>query len=137
MKLRPFIFALLCAAVAAANASAGLQLQTVARDGVNTTSRSAVTDCGFVNDYNGLDDLLLVCNGPHGSSTARYDFYLPNKLYGTPAMHVYADKLCCSSSSIKRRLVKVTKLHYRIVVSVSKSTRFDVRSVSLSYYVKT
>ena len=33
--------------------------------------------------------------------------------------------------------MRVSKLRYRIVVSVSKQTRFDVLSVSLSYYVKT
>jgi hypothetical protein len=52
-------------------------------------------------------------------------------------MHVYGDKLCCSSSSIRKQLVKVSKLHYRIVVSVSKPTRFELQSVSLSYYVDT
>lgn len=137
MKLRLFILTLLCAAVAVANASAAVQLQTVARDGMKTTTRAATKDCGFENDYGEGGDLLLVCDGSHGSATARYDFYLPSDLYGSPAMHVYAEKLCCSSSSIKKRLVKVTKLHYRIVVSVTKPTRLDVESVSLSYYVTT
>jgi hypothetical protein len=60
-----------------------------------------------------------------------------SNLYGTPTMHVYGEKLCCSSSSVKRGLVKVTKLHYRVRVVVSKQTQFDLQSVSLSYYVKT
>ena len=135
--MRLFILSLFCAAVAAANALATTQqLVTVARDGVKTTTRDATKDCGFQNDYEGAADLLLLCDGPHGSATARYDFTLPANLYGTPAMHVYADKLCCANSSIRKRLVKVAKFHYRIVVSVSKPTRLDVQSVSLSYYVK-
>jgi hypothetical protein len=52
-------------------------------------------------------------------------------------MYVYGDKLCCTSSSIQKKLSKVSKLHYRIQVAVSKRTRFDLQSVSLSYYVKT
>jgi len=52
-------------------------------------------------------------------------------------MYVYGDKLCCTSSSIQKNLSKVSKLHYRIRVAVSKRTRFDLESVSLSYYVKT
>ena len=136
MKLRLFILTLLCAAFAAANALAAVQLQTVARDGVKTTSRDATKTCGFQSDYEGLNDLLLFCDGSKGNAIARYDFYLPDNLYGTPAMHVYADKLCCGTSSIRKRLVKVTKLHYRIVVAVSKPTELDVQSVSLSYYVK-
>jgi hypothetical protein len=51
-------------------------------------------------------------------------------------MHVYADKLCCAHSVIKKSLVKVKKHHYRIVITVSKATRYDIQSVSLSYYVK-
>jgi hypothetical protein len=137
MKLRLLILTLLCAAVAASNAQAGLQLQTVARDRLQTTSRVATKDCGFQANYTGVDDLLLECGGPHGSAKAKYDFYLPSTLYGTPAMHVYGDKLCCAHSRIRRRLVKVAKRHYRIVVSVAKRTRFDLRSVSLSYYVTT
>jgi hypothetical protein len=136
MKLRLFILTLLIAAFTAANASASLQLRTVMRDGVNTTSRTAKKDCRFVDDSR-ADDLLLVCSGSRGSATARYDFFLPNDRYGKPAMHVFGDKLCCPSSSIRRRLVRVSKLHYRIVVSVSKPTRFEVQSVSLSYYVET
>jgi hypothetical protein len=137
MKLRLFILALLCAAISAANASAGVQLQTVARDGIRTSSRNASGTCAFKNGDHGGDDLLFVCTGSKGRATAQYDFYLSEGLYGTPTMHVYGDRPCCSSSTIRRRLVKVSKLHYRIVVSVSKRTRFDVRSVSLSYYVKT
>jgi hypothetical protein len=137
MKLRLFILAVLCAAVATATASAGQQLQTVARDGVKTTSRSASKSCRFVNDYAGVGDLLLVCDGSKGRAEAQYEFTLPKNLYGTPTMRVYGDKLCCASSSIKTKLVRVTKLRYRIVVSVTKPTQFDVRSVSLSYYVKT
>ena len=136
MRLRLFVLTLSCAAVAAPIASAAVQLQTVARDGARTTSRSATGDCGFQANYEGHNDLLLACTGSKGSATARYDFYLPGNLYGTPAMYVYADKLCCATSSIRKKLVKVTKLHYRIVVSVSKPTRLDVQSVSLSYYVK-
>jgi hypothetical protein len=136
MRLRLFVLTLLCAAVAAPTAPAGLQLQTVARDGAKTTSRGATGDCGFQNNYEKVNDLLLACTGSKGSATVRYDFYLPANLYGTPAMHVYAEKLCCTTSSIRKKLVKVTKRHYRIVVSVSKPTRLDVQSVSLSYYVK-
>ena len=136
MKLRLFILTLFCAGFAAANALAAVQLQTVARDGVKTTSREATMTCGFQNGYEGLSDLLLACDGAKGSAVARYDFYLPANLYGTPAMHVYADRLCCATSSIRKRLVKVTKLHYRIVVGVSRPTQLDIQSVSLSYYVK-
>lgn len=135
--LRLFTLTLLCAAVTAATASAGQQLQTVARDGVKTTSRSSSGTCGFQNGYSGAGDLLVRCDGKRGSAQARYDFTLPSTLYGTPTMRVYGSKLCCPSSSIKTRLVRVSKLRYRIVVSVSKQTRFDVLSVSLSYYVKT
>ena len=71
-----------------------------------------------------------------GFSKARYDFYLPKNLYGTPTMHVYADRLCCSSSVVKKTLVHVEGRHYRIVIKVSRSVRYDVRSVSLSYYVR-
>jgi hypothetical protein len=137
MKLRLVILTLLCAAVGAANAAAGQQLQTVARDGVKTTSRSASKSCGFENDYAGVGDLLMVCDGSKGRGQATYDFVVPKNLYGTPTMRVYGDRLCCASSSITTKLVHVTKFRYRIVVSVSKRTRFDVLSVSLSYYVKT
>jgi hypothetical protein len=134
MKLRLFILASLAAAVLAANASAGLQLQTISRDGTATTSRSSSGSCGFELESG---DLALVCRGSKGRVTALYDFYLPGNLYGTPTMHVYGEKLCCASSSIRKRLVKVSKLHYRIRVAVSKRTRFDLESVSLSYYVTT
>jgi hypothetical protein len=135
--LRLFTLTLLCAAVTAATASAGQQLQTVARDGAKTTSRSSSGSCGFQGDYSGTGDLLMRCDGKRGSAVARYDFALPSNAYGTPTMRVYGTKLCCASSSIKTRLVKVSKLRYRIVVTVSKRARFDVLSVSLSYYVKT
>jgi hypothetical protein len=135
MKLRLFILALIGALVLATSASA-LQLQTLSRKGVNTTSRLAKFDCGFRGNYRGYDDLLLICGGPDGFSKARYDFYLPKNLYGTPTMHVYADKLCCSSSLVKKTLVHVERRHYRIVIKVSRRVRYDVRSVSLSYYVK-
>src|SRR5262245_23837329 len=135
MKLRPFILALLAAAVAVPNAGA-VQLQTVSRDGTKTTSRDASKSCSFQADYQGVGDLLAVCDGAKGSATARYDFYLPGDAYGTPTMHVYADKLCCARSAIKKTLVKVEKLHYRIVITVSKPTSYDIQSVSLSYYVK-
>jgi hypothetical protein len=131
MKLRLFILASLTAAVLTANASAA-QLQTISRDGTATTSRSSSGSCGFESEG---DDLVLVCTGSKGNAVALYDFYLPSDLYGTPAMHVYGEKLCCASSSIRKRLVKVSKLHYRIRVAVSKRTRFDLQSVSLSYYV--
>ena len=134
VKLRLFILALVGALVLATGAAAQ-QLQTVSRKGVNTSSRLAKFDCGFDNNYYGLNDLLMVCHGPDGFSKARYDFYLPNNLYGTPTMHVYADKLCCASSVVKRTLVHVEGQHYRIVIKVSRSARYDVRSVSLSYYV--
>jgi hypothetical protein len=137
MKLRLFIVLLVCAAVFSTNASASLQLQTVSRKGVNTTSRSATGTCGFQNNYYGASDLLMFCDGWKGRSKARYDFYLPKNLYGTPTMHVYGDKLCCSSTYIKKRLVYVEPRHYRIVVSVTNPGRYDLRSVSLSYYVKT
>ncbi len=137
MKLRLFIVLLVCTAVFSTNASAGLQLQTVSRKGVKTTSRSATGTCGFRNNYYGQSDLLMFCDGWKGRSKARYDFYLPKKLYGTPTMHVYANKLCCSSTYIKKRLVYVEPRHYRIVVSVTNPARYDLRSVSLSYYVKT
>jgi hypothetical protein len=135
MRLRLFISASICVLAVVPGASAALQLQTVARDGHKTTSRVATRDCGFQKEYLGIDDLLLWCDGPHGSARARYDFILPKALYGTPAMHVYGEKLCCARSSIKKRLVRVSKLHYRIVVSVAKPSRYDVQSVSLSYYV--
>jgi hypothetical protein len=137
MRLRLFILALLSAAIAVANASAAVQLQTVTRDGTKTTSRDATKSCSFQSDYEGVNDLLLECDGSKGSAVARYDFFLPSNAYGTPTMHVYGQKLCCSGSAIKARLVKVEKLHYRIVVSVTKPTRYDVQSVSLSYYVRT
>jgi hypothetical protein len=135
VKLRLFILALVGALVLATDAAA-LQLQTVSRNGANTTSRLAKFDCGFRGNYLGLDDLLLVCDGPEGFSKARYDFYLPRNLYGTPTMHVYGDKLCCSSSVVKKTLVHIEGLHYRIVVKVSRRVRYDLRSVSLSYYVR-
>ena len=137
MRLRLFIVLLLGAALLSANADAAVKLQTVARKGVKTSSRSATGSCGFKNDYSGRDDLLLVCSGSNGAAKARYDFYLPKNVYGKPTMHVYGQKLCCASSTIKKRLIFVTARHYRIVVSVAKRTRYDVRSVSLSYYVKT
>jgi hypothetical protein len=135
VKLRLFILALVGALVLATSASA-LQLQTVSRKGVKTTSRLATSGCGFRSNYFGVDDLLLVCDGSEGFSKARYDFKLPKKLYGTPTMHVYGDKLCCASSVVKKTLVHVEKYHYRIVIKVSHRTRYDVRSVSLSYYVR-
>jgi hypothetical protein len=125
------------ALLVASNASAGLKLQTVSRNGANTSSRSAKLDCGFGGSYYGAGDLLMVCRGPDGYAKARYDFYLPRRLYGKPTMHVYGDKLCCQSSVVKRTLTHVAGRHYRIVVKVSKRVRFDVRSVSLSYYVRT
>ena len=134
MKLRLFILASLAAAALAANASAAQQLQTISRDGIATTSRSSSGSCGFESEGG---DLVLVCTGSKGNAVALYDFYLPDNLYGTPAMYVYGEKLCCESSSIGKKLVKVSKLHYRIRVAVSKRTRFDLQSVSLSYYVKT
>lgn len=134
MKLRLFILASLAAAALAANASAAQQLQTISRDGIATTSRSSSGSCGFESEDG---DLVLVCTGSKGNAVALYDFYLPDNLYGTPAMYVYGEKLCCASSSIGKKLVKVSKLHYRIRVAVSKRTRFDLQSVSLSYYVKT
>jgi hypothetical protein len=133
--MRLLLLALVGALVFAADAAA-LQLQTVSRDGVKTTSRLAKFDCRFRGNYLGLDDLLMVCGGPDGFAKARYDFYLPNSLYGTPTMHVYGDRLCCSSSSVKKTLVRITRRHYRIVIKVSRRVRYDVRSVSLSYYVK-
>ena len=134
MRLRLFILALVGALVLATDAAAH-QLQTVSRKGVDTTSRLAKFDCGFRGNYLGYDDLLLVCDGPDGFAKARYDFYLPRSLYGTPTMHVYADKLCCSSSVVKKTLVHVEGRHYRIVIKASRRVRYDVRSVSLSYYV--
>jgi len=134
LKLRLFILALVGALALATNA-AGQQLQTVSREGANTSSRLAKFDCGFNNNYYGLDDLLMVCDGPDGFAKARYDFYLPRNVYGTPTMHVYADRLCCSSSVVKKTLVHVEGRHYRIVIKVSHKARYDVRSVSLSYYV--
>jgi hypothetical protein len=137
LKLRLALIILLGALVFTAEAPASLTLQTVSRKGNNTSSRLALWDCGFRSNYYGLNDLLLVCDGPDGFAKARYDFYLPNGLYGTPTMHVYAEKLCCSSSIVKKTLTQVEGRHYRIVVKVSKRARFDIRSVSLSYYVKT
>jgi hypothetical protein len=137
LKLRFFILALLGVLVFAAEAPASLELHTVSRKGVNTSSRQAIFDCRFRANYSGLDDLLMVCSGADGFAKARYDFYLPKNLYGTPTMHVYGEKLCCSSSRVKKTLVRVKARHYRIVIKVSRSVRFDVRSVSLSYYVKT
>lgn len=137
MKLRLFILALLGGLVFAADAAATVEMRTVSRTGVDTTSRQALFDCGFSANYSGLDDLLMKCSGPEGHAKARFDFYLPKSLYGTPTMHVYGEKLCCSSSVVKRTLVHVKGRHYRIVVKVSRPTRFDLRSVSLSYYVNT
>jgi hypothetical protein len=137
LKLRLVLITLLSALVLTAEAPASLSLQTVTRNGNNTSSRLARWDCGFRSNYSGLNDLLLVCDGPDGFAKARYDFYLPRSLYGTPTMHVYADKLCCSSSVVKKTLTHVEGQHYRIVVKVAKRARFDIRSVSLSYYVKT
>ena len=135
--MRLFMVLLVGAALLVANADAAVQLQTVARKGVKTSSRSATGSCGFNNNYAGRDDLLLRCRGSRGRAKARYDFYLPKNLYGKPTMHVYGEKLCCSSSRIRKSLVAVSARHYRIVVAVSKPTRYDLRSVSLSYYVKT
>lgn len=135
LNLRLFFLALAAALVFATNAAA-LQLQTVSRAGVNTSSRLAKFDCGFQNNYAGSNDLLLVCDGPDGFSKARYDFYLPRNLYGTPTMHVYSQTYCCSSSRVKKTLVHVEGRHYRIVIKASRPVRYDIRSVSLSYYVK-
>jgi hypothetical protein len=135
VKLRLFIPALVGALVLATGAAAH-QLETVSRKGANTTSRLAKFDCGFRGNYFGLDDLLLVCDGPSGFSKARYDFYLPKNLYGTPTVHVYGEKLCCFSSVVKKTLVHVEGRHYRIVIKVSRRARYDLRSVSLSYYVR-
>jgi hypothetical protein len=134
MRTRLFILTVTAALVCAANAAA-LELETVSRKGVNTSSRLAKFDCGFRGNYKGLDDLLLICDGPDGFAKARYDFYLPKNLYGTPTMHSYGERLCCSSSVIKKTLLHVEGRHYRIVVKVSRRTRYDLRSVSLSYYV--
>ena len=136
LKMRLFTLALVSALVFAADAAA-LELHTVSRKGVNTTSRLANFDCGFRNNYLGNDDLLLKCGGPDGFAKARYDFYLPKSLYGTPTMHVYGERLCCSSSIVKKTLFHVNGRHYRIVIKASRRVRYDVRSVSLSYYVKT
>jgi hypothetical protein len=135
VKKRLFILALVGALVLATSAAAH-QLQTVSRKGVKTTSRMAKFDCGFRGNYFGLDDLLLHCDGPDGFSKAQYDFKLPKSFYGTPTMHVYGEKLCCSSSVVKKTLVHVEGHHYRVVIKVSRRARYDVRSVSLSYYVK-
>jgi hypothetical protein len=137
MKLRLFIILVLTSALLAPGAAAGLSLQTQVRKGMQTTSRSATGSCGFRNNYYGRDDLLVFCKGSSGRARARYDFYLPKNLYGRPAMHVYSTKLCCASSRIRKRLVVVTRRHYRVILSVSHVTRLDVRSVSLSYYVRT
>jgi hypothetical protein len=137
LKLRLVLITLVGALVLTAEAPASLSLHTVSRMGNNTSSRLALRDCGFRSNYYGLSDLLLVCDGPDGFAKARYDFYLPKGLYGTPTMHVYADRLCCSSSVVKKTLTHVEGHHYRIVVKISKRARFDIRSVSLSYYVKT
>ncbi len=136
MKLRLLTLVLLFALVFAADAAA-LRLETVSRTGVQTSSRLAKFDCGFRNDYFGNNDLLLTCDGSRGFAKARYDFRLPENLYGSPTMHVYGDKLCCSSSSVKKTLVHVSGRHYRIVVKATGRGSYDVRSVSLSYYVKT
>jgi hypothetical protein len=137
LKLRLFILVVLGVLIFVADAAASVELQTVSRKGVKTTSRQAKFDCGFRANHFGLDDLLLRCSGPEGFAKAKYDFYLPKNLYGTPTMHVYGKKLCCSSSVVKRTLVHVDGRHYRIVVRVNRRVRFDVRSVSLSYYVRT
>jgi hypothetical protein len=135
LRTRPFILALLGALIFAANTTAH-ELRTASRDGVNTTSRLAKFDCGFRGNHLDLDDLLLVCDGPEGFAKARYDFYLPKNLYGTPTMHVYGERLCCSSSVVKKTLVHVKGRHYRVVVKAARRVRYDVRSVSLSYYVQ-
>jgi hypothetical protein len=137
MKLRLFIGMVVMAALLAPSASAALQLQTQSRKGMKATSRSANLSCSFGSNYLGLDDLLMRCRNSKGRAEARYDFYLPKNVYGTPAMHVFAQKLCCSGSSVKNTLVRLSTRHYRIVITVRLATRFDVRSVSLSYYVKT
>jgi hypothetical protein len=137
LRLRLFILALLGVLVFAADAAATVELRTVSRKAANTTSQKAIFDCRLDGNYAGLDDLLMACSGPDGYAKARYDFYLPKNLYGKPSMHVYGEKLCCSSSVVKRTLVHVKNRHYRIVVKVSRRVRFDLRSVSLSYYVKT
>jgi hypothetical protein len=136
LKSRLFVLAVLGALVCATEASA-LQLETVSRKAIKTTSRQAIFDCGFRGNYYGLDDLLMVCTGGDGFAKARYDFYLPRRLHGTPTMHVYGERICCSSSRVKKTLVHVEGRHYRIVVKVSGRARFDVRSVSMSYYVRT
>ena len=66
------------------------------------------------------------CDGKRGSAQARYDFTLPSTLYGTPTMRVYGSKLCCPSSSIKTRLVRVSKLslpHRRVGVQADPLRR--------------
>ena len=137
MRLRLFITIVAGAALLVPNADAALQLQTRVRDGIDTTSRFQGGSCGFRNDYFGHDDLLLFCTGSRGKAKARYDFHLPRNRYGTPTMKVYGEKLCCSNSVIKKYLVHVSGRHYRIMVAVNRPTRYDVRSVSLSYYVRT
>jgi hypothetical protein len=136
MKLRLFTLVLLFGLVFVADAAA-LRLETVSRNGVQTTSRLAKFDCGFRDDYFGNNDLLLTCDGSRGFAKARYEFRLPKNLYGTPTMHVYADKLCCSSTRVKKTLVHVSGRRYRIVIKATGRGSYDVRSVSLSYYVKT
>jgi hypothetical protein len=136
LKLRLVLITLVGALVLTAEAPASLALHTVLRNGEKTNSRLARYDCGFRSNYYDLKDLLLVCDGPDGFAKARYDFSLPKDVYGTPTMHVYADKLCCSSSVVKKTLIHVEGEHYRIVVKVSKRVRFDIRSVSVSFYVK-
>ena len=136
MKLRLVLITLIGALVLTADAPASVTLHTVSRNGEKTSSRVARYDCGFRSNYYGLKDLLLVCDGPDGFAKARYDFILPKGVYGTPTMHVYANKMCCSSSVVKKTLTHVEGLHYRIVVKVAKRVRLDIRSVSLSYYVK-
>jgi hypothetical protein len=135
MKLRLFIVVVvISAALFSADASAALQLHAQVKNGVSTSSRSVSRSCGFRNDGYGL---RLFCIGRTGKATARYDFYLPKNRYGTPAARVYGTKHCCRSSGINKNLVRITRRHYRIVVSVRRATRFVVRSVTLSYYVKT
>jgi hypothetical protein len=134
MTLRFFIIVLLSALVLAAEAAA-LELRTVSRSGASTTSRLAKFDCRFQDNYLAQQDLLFACDGPNGVAKARYDFYLPRGLYGIPTMHVYGTKFCCKGSRIKKALVHVRGRHYRIVVKASRPVSYDVRSVSLSYYV--
>jgi hypothetical protein len=136
MKLRLFIASVIFAAFFSANAGAALQLQTQTKYGVKTSFRSVSGSCGLRNYGHAPNNLLLFCNGWTGKAKAEYDFYLSKHRYGTPAARVYGTKLCCSLSRVKKELVRITSRHYRIIVSVRRPTRFDLRSVTFSYYVK-